>query len=109
MVLMSEIFPYKLRATAMSFGLFLNRLMSGVVASSFLSLMHIFSAPGTFILFGIISTGVFFFVYVKVPETMGRSLEEMHDFFAGLVNDEAAGGGVALHVELEELETPRGL
>ena len=40
MVVVSEIFPFRLRAVAMSLALFLNRLVSGAVASSssFLSL-----------------------------------------------------------------------
>ena len=40
MVVVSEIFPFRLRAVAMSLALFLNRLVSGAVASSsFLSLL----------------------------------------------------------------------
>ena len=40
MVVVSEIFPFRLRAVAMSLALFFNRLVSGAVASSssFLSL-----------------------------------------------------------------------
>ena len=46
MVVVSEIFPFRLRAVAMSLALFLNRLVSGAVASSFLSLTEMLSAEG---------------------------------------------------------------
>jgi len=104
MVLMSEIFPYHLRATAMSFGLFINRLASGIVASSFLSITEALTTTGAFLMFGIIATGSFVFVYKMVPETKGKSLEEMEAFFQDLVD------GTPDHVELVELEDDgRGL
>jgi len=103
MVLMSEIFPYKLRATAMSCGLFLNRLVSGIVASSFLTLVDVFTPSGTFFIFGTISTLSFLFVVQYVPETMGKSLEEMETFFADLVDETAPSQGME-HIELQEVD-----
>ena len=97
MVLMTEIFPYHLRATACSLGLFVNRLVSGVVASSFLSISEALTPHGAFVCFGIISTLSFVFVLKLVPETRGKSLEEMEAFFRSIVEGTAA-------VELDDFE-----
>ena len=50
-------------------------LVSGGVASSFLSLAEALSASGAFIMFGSIATLSWLFVQRLVPETKGRSLE----------------------------------
>eukprot|EP00658_Telonema_sp_P-2_P002522 TRINITY_DN10947_c0_g1_i2.p1 TRINITY_DN10947_c0_g1~~TRINITY_DN10947_c0_g1_i2.p1 ORF type:complete len:109 (-),score=26.08 TRINITY_DN10947_c0_g1_i2:41-367(-) len=84
----------------MSFGLFVNRLVSGLVATSFLSISELLSMSGAFGAFGVIAVSSFVFVWIYVPETKGKSLEEMHDFFASLVD----GGGSAEHVELEDFD-----
>lgn len=99
MVLMAEIFPYHLRATAMSLGLFVNRLVSGIVASTFLSISHGLTPQGAFFAFGLVSTLSYLFVFKLVPETRGKSLEEMEAFFAKLVE-----GGVGSNVELDQLD-----
>ena len=47
MVVVSEIFPFRMRAVAMSLAIFLNRLVSGAVATSFLSLTEALSAEAS--------------------------------------------------------------
>ena len=148
MVVVSEIFPFRLRAVAMSLALFLNRLVSGAVASSFLSLTEMLSAEGlrlpapssphsprtspcnvpaplpapsppctsahrriaaalhlgqlsgprhqcvrlltgTFLLFAAIAFLSWLFVLRRVPETRGRSLEEMEAFFEQLAHEQS--------------------
>jgi MFS family permease len=89
MVVISEIFPFRLRAVAMSLALFLNRLVSGAVASSFLSLTEMLSAEGTFLLFAIIASLSWLFVLRRVPETRGRSLEEMEAYFEQLADEQS--------------------
>lgn len=103
MVLMSEIFPYHLRATAMSFGLFINRLASGIVASTFLSITDVLTPQGAYACFGIIATASFIFVYKMVPETQGKSLEEMDAFFQALANGDSLDQ--TDHVELDDFDT----
>ena len=63
--------------TNTSVGLFINRLVSGVVASSFLSLIDLLTASGAFMLFGVIALLFVIFVYIWVPETRGTPLEHM--------------------------------
>ena len=36
---------------------------------------------GTFIFFGLINIGSCLFVYLVVPETKGKTLEDMHELF----------------------------
>ncbi|WOK93095.1 polyol transporter 5-like [Canna indica] len=77
----SEIFPLRLRAQGASLGAAMNRAMSGAVTMSFLSLSKAISIAGSFYLYAGIATAGWLFFYVFLPETRGRSLEEMEELF----------------------------
>ncbi|KAJ3692950.1 hypothetical protein LUZ60_012045 [Juncus effusus] len=79
----SEIFPLIVRAQAVALGTVANRVSSGVVAMSFLSLCDWLSVSGTFFMFGVLSTISVWFMYKFVPETKGRSLEQITELFGG--------------------------
>lgn len=79
----AEIFPVRLRARAISLGTVLNRLTSGGIASTFLTLTSAMTFQGYYFFFAIVNCGTFFFVWYLVPETKGRTLEEMNDVFRG--------------------------
>jgi sugar porter (SP) family MFS transporter len=77
----SEIFPLRLRAQGTSMGVAVNRLTSGVISMTFLSLTKVITIGGAFFLFmGIASIGWFFF-YTMLPETQGKTLEGMEGLF----------------------------
>ncbi|KAK9947693.1 hypothetical protein M0R45_003306 [Rubus argutus] len=77
----SEIFPMRLRAQASSLAISVNRLVSGVVSMTFLSISHRITFGGIFFVFaGIMLVGTVFF-YLFLPETKGRTLEEMETIF----------------------------
>ncbi|GLJ23713.1 hypothetical protein SUGI_0449390 [Cryptomeria japonica] len=80
-VLGSEIFPLRLRAKAASLGVGVNRTLSGVVSVSFLSLTDAITVPGAFFLFAGVSFLCSVFIYFLVPETKGKTLEEIVAFF----------------------------
>uniref|UniRef100_A0A6N2M032 Major facilitator superfamily (MFS) profile domain-containing protein n=1 Tax=Salix viminalis TaxID=40686 RepID=A0A6N2M032_SALVM len=80
-VLTSEIFPLKLRAQASALGAVGNRVCSGLVAMSFLSISRAISVGGTFFVFAVISALSVLFVYKLVPETKGKSLEQIELLF----------------------------
>lgn len=80
-VLSSEIYPLRLRAQAAGLGAAANRISSGLVAMSFLSVAHVMSTAGTFFLFSAISALSIVFVYIYVPETKGKSLEQIELMF----------------------------
>ncbi|MGZ7048869.1 MAG: MFS transporter, partial [Methanobacterium sp.] len=62
---------------AMSTATVVNWGMNLLVAITFLSLIQLLGASGTFWLYSIISVFAILFVYFRVPETKGKSLEEI--------------------------------
>ncbi|KAI3983600.1 hypothetical protein MKX01_000612 [Papaver californicum] len=80
-VLTSEIFPLRVRAQAAALGAVGNRLCSGLVAMSFLSVSRAITVGGTFFIFSLISAVSVAFVYKHVPETKGKSLEQIELLF----------------------------
>ncbi|KAA0045928.1 Polyol transporter 5 [Cucumis melo var. makuwa] len=77
----SEIFPLKLRAQGTSMGVAVNRVTSGVISMSFLSLSKAITTGGAFFLFAAIAIVAWFFFYTALPETQGKTLEEMEMLF----------------------------
>lgn len=82
-VLSSEIFPLRLRAQASALGQVGGRVSSGLVSMSFLSMARIISVAGMFFVFAVISTVSVAFVYFCVPETKGKTLEQIEMMFEG--------------------------
>ncbi|KAG2713139.1 hypothetical protein I3843_04G152600 [Carya illinoinensis] len=77
----SEIFPMRLRAQGSSLAISVNRLVSGVVSMTFLTISKKITFGGMFfVLAGIMVMGTMFF-YALLPETKGKSLEEMEALF----------------------------
>ncbi|CAI0543272.1 unnamed protein product [Linum tenue] len=77
----SEIFPLRLRAQGSGLAISVNRLVSGVVSMTFLTVSMKISFGGMFfVLGGIMVVGTVFF-YVVMPETKGKSLEEIQFLF----------------------------
>lgn len=99
-VLTSEIFPLRLRAQASALGAVGNRVCSGLVAMSFLSVARGITVAGAFFIFSVISVFSVAFVYVFVPETKGKSLEQIGMLFEK--GTEKWGGGS--EVELGDVE-----
>ncbi|KAK3420883.1 hypothetical protein EUGRSUZ_G00453 [Eucalyptus grandis] len=77
----SEIFPLRLRAQGCAIGVAMNRVTSGVLAMSFISLYEAISIGGAFFLFMAVACAAWLFFYILMPETQGRTLEEMGQFF----------------------------
>lgn len=77
----SEIFPLRLRAQGTSMGTAMNRLMSGTISMTFLSLYQSITIGGAFFLFMGVAIVSWVFFYTLLPETQGRTLEEMQVLF----------------------------
>jgi len=82
-VLMAEICPTRVRGRAMSIATVCLWCGTLLVTLTFLSLVHLFSAAGVFLLYAIVSIAALLFVWHGVPETKGRTLEEIEKFWSG--------------------------
>ncbi|XP_038711703.1 probable polyol transporter 4 isoform X2 [Tripterygium wilfordii] len=80
-VLSSEIFPLRLRAQASALGGVGSRVSSGLVSMSFLTVSRAITVGGTFFIFAMISALSVVFVHTCVPETKGKSLEQIELLF----------------------------
>ncbi|KDP20936.1 hypothetical protein JCGZ_21407 [Jatropha curcas] len=99
-VVSSEIFTLRLRAQAAALGAVGSRLSSGMVSMSFLSVSRAITVGGTFFIFSVISAVSVVFVHTCIPETKGKSLEEIEMIFEN--EGEWQGGEVELG-DLEQL------
>jgi sugar porter (SP) family MFS transporter len=80
-VLMAEICPTRIRGRAMSVATVCLWCGTLLVTLTFLSLVNVFTAPGVFLMYAVVSIGAFLFVWRGVPETKGRTLEEIEQFW----------------------------
>jgi SP family galactose:H+ symporter-like MFS transporter len=76
-LLISEIYPLKIRGLAMSVATEANWGSNLIIALTFLTLIQLLGETGTFWLYGLVSILAWLFAYFLVPETKGRSLEEI--------------------------------
>ena len=76
-VVLSEIFPNKIRGAAMSVATVSLWLASFLLTYTFPLLNDAFGASGTFWLYGVICIAGLVFIYKRLPETKGKSLEEI--------------------------------
>ena len=76
-ILVSEVFPLKIRGIAMSICTVSNFAFNFFVVGSFPILLHRIGGAWTFWMFGIVSILCIIFVYFFVPETKGISLEQI--------------------------------
>ncbi|KAJ5835254.1 Major facilitator superfamily domain general substrate transporter [Penicillium robsamsonii] len=98
-IVTSEVFPLSMRAKGVSIGgssNWLNNFAVGTATSPFLQKSNF----GAFIFFGCITTIAVVYVIFLVPETKGRTLEEMDELF-GSVGLAAADTGRKERIERE--------
>ncbi len=76
-VVLSEIFPNRFRGTAMAVATFSLWSACFVLTYTFPLLNNLLKASGTFWLYGLICVLGFWFILKKLPETKGKSLEEI--------------------------------
>jgi len=76
-VVLSEIFPNHIRGVAMSMATFALWAACFVLTYTFPLLNKLLNASGTFWLYGIICVFGFWFIWKRLPETKGKSLEQI--------------------------------
>jgi SP family sugar porter-like MFS transporter len=76
-VILSEIFPNRVRGTALSVATFALWSACFILTYTFPILNKVLSASGTFWLYGFICVLGFWYIFKKLPETKGKSLEQI--------------------------------
>jgi sugar porter (SP) family MFS transporter len=84
-VVMSEICPTRIRGQAMSLATVFLWCGTLLVTLTFLSLVQALTAPGTFLLYAAVSIAALLFIWRFVPETKGRTLEEIDSSWRGQI------------------------
>ena len=77
-----ESFPARLRSTGSSALLSADLLANVVISWQFLTVLHSFGGAGTFALLAAVAAAAFAFVWLLAPETKGREVEEIEQFWA---------------------------
>ena len=77
MMVASELFPLQVRGFALGVATLINRTTSGAVALTFLSLSRALTPAGAYYLFCALACVACAFIWTRVPETKGKSLEEI--------------------------------
>lgn len=76
-VVISEIFPNKIRGRAASIATSVLWTSTLIVTFTFLSLVHALGVSGTFGIYAVLSLASFVFIWKIVPETRGKTLEQI--------------------------------
>ena len=82
-LLIAEIYPLRIRGAAMSVATMANWGANFVVTVSFLTLLTAIDGVGVFFLFGFLTLVALAYFWRKVPETKGRSLQEIERELTG--------------------------
>lgn len=80
-LLIAEIYPLKIRSSSEGLAATFNWGSNLVVALTFLTLLQRIGASRTFLLYAIFSVASWVFSYYYVPETKGRTLEEIERYW----------------------------
>ncbi len=82
-LLIAEIYPLRIRGAAMSVATMANWGANFLVTVSFLTLLNAINGVGVFFLFGFLTLVALAYFWRKVPETKGRSLQEIEHELTG--------------------------
>ena len=83
MLIMSEIFPSRVRGAASGIAILANWTCAFIVTKEFVFIQDTFGSASTFWMFAISCFCSVIYVWKKVPETKGKSLEDIELFFLG--------------------------
>lgn len=78
-LIIAEIYPLKVRGRAMSLATLANWGFNMLVASTFLTLTEKLGKAGAFWFYAVVCLAAIVFCYLYVPETKGKSLENIED------------------------------
>ncbi|KAJ1454340.1 general substrate transporter [Pelagophyceae sp. CCMP2097] len=99
-LLAAEVFPLRIRAKAMALATIGNRITSTIISSTFLSWASAWGYPAYFYFFAVVSFGAVGVLYIYLPETNGKSLEQMAAYFEVVAAERQQGGAKALKTKI---------
>ena len=99
-VLLSEIFPNQYRGAAISLVGFWNSVISATVTMIFPWELSTFGSAGTFLGYGLMAIAALIFVLIWIPETKGKTLEELEATLLRKATPLSAPVGVIPHASL---------
>ncbi len=82
-IMSSEVFPNRLRATGASISTVANWSANLLISITFLSLLHAAGNAATFWIYAFMALLTLLFVWFIVPETKGKTLEEIEAYWRG--------------------------
>ncbi len=80
----------------------MNRVTATIMSSTFLSVANAMSWAGFFILLAVVCLLILVWMYIYLPETKGRPLEEMSQYFAEITGDRSIMEAEALLYRQDE-------
>ncbi|WOK92390.1 polyol transporter 1 [Canna indica] len=89
-----EILPLRVRAQGASIGVAVNRGTSGAITMTFISLYKAITIGGSFFLYGGMAAAAWVFFFTCLPETQGRTLEDMEEYLGTRKDDAEEAGGI---------------
>ncbi len=98
--MISEIFPSQVRGKAVAVAAAVNWGAAFIVSVTFLSLIDAIGEVATFLLFAVMCVIAFAWIRAKVPETKGKSLEQIQEAWGEHDDSRKASAAPALDVDL---------
>jgi hypothetical protein len=89
LLLQSEIFPLNSRSRAQSVAVWSNFAVNFFIAWTFLSFTKAVTTQGSYAIYGVLCILSNLFVYFFVPETKGKTLEQIQGVFASFYGTKA--------------------
>lgn len=80
-LIISEIFPLEVRGKAVSIAVVTNFFWNTIMSFFFPVELEFIGPAATFYIYAVVLAWGIYFIFYKVPETKGLSLEEIEDFF----------------------------
>uniref|UniRef100_A0A182NAM9 Major facilitator superfamily (MFS) profile domain-containing protein n=1 Tax=Anopheles dirus TaxID=7168 RepID=A0A182NAM9_9DIPT len=99
--MLAELFPQAVRGPASGVTVFFTYLMSFFTIKLYPTMVDLIGSANVFIIYGVVSLlGVLYVIYF-VPETKGKSLQEIEDYFRGMSH----GSTPSQEVEEDEISS----
>ncbi|XP_071966694.1 solute carrier family 2, facilitated glucose transporter member 10 isoform X3 [Engystomops pustulosus] len=81
-LVLSEIYPTEIRGRAFAFCNSINWATNLLITLTFLDVIRFIGLSATFLLYGIVGITAVIFIYIYIPETKGKTFQEIDELFS---------------------------